>query len=373
MSAVKSAAVALPLLVELTLTAPLSAAVFQRGDANADGTVNISDAITVLGFLFLGSPAALQCEDAADVDDSGALNITDPVYLLGFLFLGGPAPPAPHGKCGPDPTADALDCAAFPPCPQKPGNPVIEGFDPIGENAEGYPEYRHLATGLIFVLLPGGSFLMGSPADEPGRYSGEGPVHEVELSPFLIAKYEVTQEVWERVMGSNPSGFRGGSRPVDQVSWNDTQAFCQATGLKLPTEAQWEYAARAGTRTAFYNGPITNLLCNRPLLDAIGWYSCNSGSRTHPVGEEAPNGFGLHDMAGNVWEWCEDVYDDAFYSRPEATMKDPLATAGSGFRVARGGGWHNDAQDCRSAMRGRSVGSPRNSNTGFRPALFPLP
>jgi formylglycine-generating enzyme required for sulfatase activity len=252
---------------------------------------------------------------------------------------------------------------------------LIEGFDPIGENEQGYPEYGHLATGLIFVLLPGGTFLMGSPADEPGRDSDEGPVHEVELSPFLISKYEVTQEVWEPVMGSNPSWFRGRTLPVERVSWNDAQAFCQAAGLKLPTEAQWEYAARAGTRTAFYNGPITQLSCTPldPLLDAIAWYCGNSGNRTHPAGEKAPNGFGLHDMSGNVYEWCEDVYDSGFYSRPEATMKDPLATTASGIRVIRGGSWLNFAQSCRSALRCWYSPSVRDSYLGFRPVFSPLP
>jgi formylglycine-generating enzyme required for sulfatase activity len=256
---------------------------------------------------------------------------------------------------------------------------LIEGFDPLGDNEQGYPEYCHLATGLIFVLLPGGSFLMGSPEDEPGYWFAEGRVHEVELSPFVIAKYEVTQEVWERVMGSNRSSFRdfpeSPSHPVEEVSWNDAQAFCQATGLKLPTEAQWEYAARAGTRTAFYNGPITQLSCTPldPLLDAIGWYCGNSGNRTHPVGEKAPNAFGLHEMHGNVWEWCKDVYDSSFYEKPEARKKDPDATTGSWLRVVRGGGWIYDARLCRSAERIRGAPSDRSTDLGFRPALFPLP
>jgi hypothetical protein len=172
MSAVTRFAVASIVLAGLT-TAPVSAAVFQRGDANADGTVNISDAITVLGFLFLGSPAALHCEDAADVDDSGALNITDPVYLLGFLFLGGPAPPAPFGRCGPDPTADVLGCAAFPPCPQKPQALAPPVLDP--------PPAAAVSTGTIVlsgsaaagatVEVTGGARLAMGPADASGRFA----------------------------------------------------------------------------------------------------------------------------------------------------------------------------------------------------------
>jgi formylglycine-generating enzyme required for sulfatase activity len=375
MSALKSSAVASILLAGLAMT-PLSAAVFQRGDANADGTVNISDAISVLGFLFLGWQEAVPCADAGDVDDSGTLDIADAVYLLGYVFQGGPAPPAPFGKCGPDPTADALDCAAFPPCPQKPGNPVIEGFDPLGENEQGYPEYRHLATGLSFVLLPGGTFLMGSPADEPGHQSDEGPVHEVELSPFLISKYEVTQEVWERVMGSNPSRFwnfpESPSHPVEQVSWNDAQAFCQATGLNLPTEAQWEYACRAGTRTAFYNGPITNPFeCADALLDAIGWYCGNSGSRTHPVGGKLPNAFGLHDMAGNVWEWCQDWYSATEYQGRQGGVMDPQGPGTGSGRVFRGGSWTNFAGECRASNRPFSSPGGRSGLIGFRVSMTP--
>jgi formylglycine-generating enzyme required for sulfatase activity len=250
----------------------------------------------------------------------------------------------------------------------------------IGDNEHGYPEYCHLATGILFVLLPGGTFFMGSPEDEPGHLSAEAPVHEVELSPFLIAKHELTQEVWERVMGSNPSFFRdlpeSPRHPVEVVSWNEAQDFCRQAGFKLPTEAQWEYAARAGTRTAFYNGPITQaVLCSPvdPVLDAIGWYCGNSGGRSHPVGGKAPNGFGLHDIAGNVLEWCEDVYDEGFYSRPEAAMRDPLATAGSDRAVNRGGGWYHFARFCRSASRRRIRPFDREPLLGLRPAFYPLP
>jgi formylglycine-generating enzyme required for sulfatase activity len=164
---------------------------------------------------------------------------------------------------------------------------------------------------------------------------------------------------------------------VEQVSWDQAQAFCQRTGLKLPTEAQWEYACRAGTRTAFQNGPITQPSCSPldPLLDAIGWYCGNAGGRSHQVGEKAPNAFGLHDMAGNVWEWCEDVYDPGFYSKPEAMVKDPLATTGSELqsRVVRGGGWLGNARHCRSAQRGGIAPLLQYHLLGFRPVLFPLP
>jgi formylglycine-generating enzyme required for sulfatase activity len=259
-------------------------------------------------------------------------------------------------------------------------DPLIEGFDLLGDNAQGHPEYCHLATGILFVLLPGGGFLMGSPDDEPGHLTFEGPVHEVELSPFLIAKYELTQEVWTRVMGSNPSQFRdfpeSPTHPVERVSWNEAQDFCAQTGLQLPTEAQWEYAARAGTRTAFHGGPITQaVLCTTldPVLDAIGWYCGNAGGRSHPVGLKAPNGFGLHDLAGNVHEWCEDVFDEGYYSKPEATMTDPLATAGSDRRVNRGGGWDNFARFCRSASRRGIRPTDREPILGLRPAFYPVP
>jgi formylglycine-generating enzyme required for sulfatase activity len=144
-------------------------------------------------------------------------------------------------------------------------------------------------------------------------------------------------------MGSNPSKYEGENLPVEKVTWYDCQEFCKKTGLSLPTEAQWEYACRAGT-TGPYGGTGN--------LDDMGWYKNNSSNKVHPVGEKQPNHFGLYDMHGNVCEWCEDVYDSEFYRKPEAAKKDPVSTSGSVFRPFRGGGaCRSDATDCRSAYR----------------------
>jgi formylglycine-generating enzyme required for sulfatase activity len=249
----------------------------------------------------------------------------------------------------------------------------VEGiFTLIGENAQGYKEYRHNQTGIDFVRLPGGKFNMGSPDSEAGWRFYEVPVHEVTLSPFLIAKFEATQAQWTRVMGSNPAwfhppGFPGdGSRPVETISWDDIQVFEAATGLTLPTEAQWEYACRAGT-----TGPFAGT----GNLDDMGWYGNNTpDENTYPVGQKQPNHFGLYDMHGNVAEFCEDIYDEDFYSKPEAKGPDPLATAGSENRVVRGGHYVDGADSCRSAERYGIFGQwDRSMDIGFRLAYYPIP
>jgi formylglycine-generating enzyme required for sulfatase activity len=230
-------------------------------------------------------------------------------------------------------------------------------FESLGLNAQGLPEYRHRKTDIIFVKLPGGKFLMGSPEDEKGRLGSEGPQHEVEVSPFVIGKYEVTQAEWRKVMGSEPSGFRGDDLPVERVSWHDCQEFCRNTGLRLPTEAEWEYACRAGSDEAFCFGDDTS------RLREYAWYTENSASKTHPVGRKKPNAFGLYDMHGNVGEWCEDVFRGDFLPR-----RDPFTSAPSKVRALRGGGWPCDAGLCRSALRDHSHPWIRYGLVGFRPA-----
>ena len=235
-------------------------------------------------------------------------------------------------------------------------------FEPLGPNAQGYSEYRHRKTGIVFVSLPGGKFWMGAQKADPSGQNydpeaedDEGPVHEVTLSPFLIGKHEVTQGQWKAVMGSNPFHFKGDDdRPVENVSFKDIQEFEAKTGLRLSTEAEWEYACRARTAT-----PIAGT----GKLDDMGWYDENSGGESHPVGKKAPNKFGLHDMHGNTEEWCEDVYDPDFYGKPEAREPDPVSVAGSEDRVCRGGCWDDNAWFCRSSYR-------HDNGPGFR--LFDL-
>ena len=219
---------------------------------------------------------------------------------------------------------------------------------------------------------------MGSPSNEPGRDSDEGPQHQVRLTrPFYMQTTEVTQAQWETVMGNNPSYFSGcPTCPVENVSWNDVQEFITKMNARgegtysLPTEARWEYAARAGSTTAFYNGDITELECGYdPNLDAIGWYCYNSGSKTHAVAGKAPNAWGLYDMSGNVWEWCSDWFASDYYSN--SPPDDPQGPSTGASRVFRGGSWLISARRCRSADRDYGPPDSRPSYFGFRLALSP--
>ena len=195
---------------------------------------------------------------------------------------------------------------------------------------------------------------------DPEAEENEGPVHEVTLSPFMIAKYEVTQAQWKSVMGTNPSRIKvDDDQPVELVSSADIKGLNAKTGLSLPTEAQWEYACRGGTTTPF---------AGTGKLDDMGWYGeAISLGTTRTVGQKAPNGFGLYDMHGNVWEWCEDVYDAGFYGKPEAGTPDPLSsTEGPDWDilVIRGGGWDERQARCRSSVRAKDF--DKNQDLGFR-------
>jgi len=234
------------------------------------------------------------------------------------------------------------------------------------------------------VLIPAGKFMMGSPATEAGRGSEEGPQHEVTISkPFYMGVFEVTQEQYEQVMGVNPSSFKGAKNPVENVSWDDAVEFCQKlsarTGKRvmLPTEAQWEYACRAGTTTAFHTGDVLKpgqanavfAQISKPgVWDAImawvGESSAQKTTQTRPAGSFPPNGFGLYGMHGNVWEWCSDWYDGDYYANSPKT--DPQGPEGGSYRVLRGGCWDSSPAVCRSAYRLWSSPDSRYFVIGFR-------
>lgn len=228
------------------------------------------------------------------------------------------------------------------------------------------------SLGMTFNQIPSGTFDMGSPEDEPGRQENEKQ-HQVTLTqPFYLQTTEITQKQWEAIMGDNPSWFDdcGENCPVEMVSWNDVQIFIEELNklgegtYRLPTEAEWEYACRAGSDTAFSSGEITET--GRGLdtnLDPFAWYAYNAEEKTHPVGLKSPNAWGLYDMHGNVMEWCSDWYGE-YSSEPATDPKGPLAGMA---RVLRGGYWYWSAGDCRSAIRGQQ-GNPnyRLSYTGFR-------
>lgn len=231
---------------------------------------------------------------------------------------------------------------------------------------------------LELVWIPPGEFIMGSPENEQGRYADEGPQHLVEISAgFWMGRHEVTQAQWQRVMGGNPSRYQSDRHPVEQVSWEDCGAFLKKLPaavvqwpadpleFQLPSEAEWEYACRAGTETALNNGAdLTSIMGRCPNLDKVAWYNANSGGKTqpetHPVGRKDANDWGLHDMLGNVWEWCRDgkrPYDPVARTDPEGQGE---------VRVSRGGSMSDYARFCRSAARYALAPNDKNFYLGLR-------
>ena len=235
------------------------------------------------------------------------------------------------------------------------------------------------------VLIPGGTFKMG---DIQGKGdNNERPVHDVSLSSFKMSIYEITQGLYQSVMGSNPSYLKlyGDNYPVDKVSWYDAVKFCNKlsdksgfgrcydestwecnfskNGFRLPTEAEWEYACRAGTETKYYTGNSVS------ELGSAGWYGSNSGHKIHPIGQKEANNFGLYDMHGNVWEWCNDWYGKDYYSSSPST--NPTGPTSGFHRVMRGGSWRNTAEGCRLAVRSRLYPVSQYNFLGFRVVCRP--
>ena len=235
------------------------------------------------------------------------------------------------------------------------------------ENETAGATCKEETTGMEFVYVPGGCFKMGSTLSK-----SEQPVHEICLKGFWMGKCEVTQAQWKTIMGNNPSGFKGANRPVETVSWNGAQEFLRKLNatvetrgraslqFRLPSEAEWEYAARAGTQTAYTFGD------DPARLGDYAWYLDNSNDQTHPVGQKQPNDFGLYDMHGNVWEWCADAWHDNYTGAPTdgstwGSLGDEKAN-----RLLRGGSWSGRPNGVRGASRRRVGPDLQDDFVGIR-------
>ena len=286
-----------------------------------------------------------------------------PILAFVSLLVGCTLPPDAA------PTTNRETALATPPPPPAP-LPVATFPVPVPAEFTGLLSQLTSTTGIKLVLIPAGTFMMGSAADEPDRGDDEGPQTRVTLTQnFFLGATDVTQGQYEAIMGTNPSDFKavGKDAPVDSVSWSDAMAFCQkltdrerAAGLlpsgyifTLPTEAQWEYACRAGTAEAYVGDPAE-----------MSWYGDNSGGKTHPVATKLPNAWGLYDMSGNVYQWCIDWYG----KYPGGSVQDWTGPATGKFHVLRGGSWYYTVLYCRSAYRDYDPGFVGNF-FGLRVAL----
>lgn len=252
-------------------------------------------------------------------------------------------------------------------------HPLADGCPPAWASAWGqdqfgiFVEFRIGDIDQRMRWIRPGIFRMGSPDDEPGRWNDEGPQHLVVIGRgFWLGETPVTQGLWQAVAGENPSRFQGDNRPVEQVSWVDCQRFCAqlserlpGPAFRLPTEAEWEYACRAGTSDAAYADAL------HLRLDDIAWYSKNGGGQTHAVRNKSPNPWGLYDTLGNVWEWCSDYAFRRYGSSSDIAI-DPIGPAAGGDRVIRGGSWVVDARGLRAAGRGANPPGDRDAYLGLR-------
>ena len=237
------------------------------------------------------------------------------------------------------------------------------GAKPVDESTKTFT-----VNGVSFKMIrvDGGTFTMGATSEqENDAYDDEKPTHQVTLSSYYIGETEVTQELWQAVMGSNPSYFCGAKMPVEQVTWDNCQEFIHTLNkligqsFRLPTEPEWEFAARGGNESYGYKYAGNN------IIDNVAWYYENSNERTHEVATKAANELGLYDMSGNVWEWCQDLY----CSYSSSSQPNPIGPSSSDNRVLRGGSWFDFAGICRVSNRDSGDPSLRNINLGLRLAL----
>ena len=316
-----------------------------QSDLNGDGFVDGGDLVALLAHW-------------GEADSDGTV---DAVGLAELLAAWGACPP-------PLPWATIIEAAVDPAVVTSPALRAAI-------TATGLPwRVRDNASNIEMLLVPPGVFNMGCSQSYATVCAGnENPVHQVTLTnAFYIGKTEVTQAQWTAEMGSNPSSFAGysdsPSRPVNNVSWNTVQSFLTQNSLRLPTEAEWEYAYRAGTVTAFHSSPeFPDGTDNDFALNAIAWSSGNAGSQTHAVAGLAANGFGLHDMAGNVLEWV----NDRFGAYPSGSVTNPEGATSGSYRVNRGGGWNTYYGDCRASYRYLGAQVDAFTYVGFRVVRTP--
>ena len=293
------------------------------GDVNADGSVNVSD-VTALVNQIIGSGS--YSAQACDVNGDGEVNVSDVTALVNLIINGG------------------------------------------GESE--FKNRTFTVNGVSFemIAVEGGTFTMGATSEQGSdAYDDEKPAHQVTLSSYYIGKTEVTQELWQAVMGSNPSKFSGTNLPVEKVSWEDCQSFViklnELTGknFRLPTEAEWEYAARGGNKSNGFKFSGGNNIAE------VAWYSKNGNKISHPVATKAPNELGIYDMSGNVWEWCSDWYSSSYYTSSSQT--NPTGPNSGSYRVYRGGSWSGNDRYCRVSHRDSNYPSYRFNYVGLRLAL----
>jgi formylglycine-generating enzyme required for sulfatase activity len=292
-----------------------------KGDVNGDGTVTAADVTAIYDYLLNND---MTHYSTADVNNDGNITAADVTFIYDILL----------GNVQPD---------------------------------EGVTEYSVGGVKFKMVDVEGGTFNMGATVEQASdAFDDEKPAHQVTLSSFAIGQTEVTQELWQAVMGNNPSSFTGDlQRPVEYVSWNDCQQFItqlnQMTGknFRLPTEAEWEYVARGGNKSQGYK------YAGSHIIDDVAWCYSNANLTTHPVATKAPNELGLYDMSGNVNEWCQDWYGS--YSADAQT--NPTGPSSGSSRVVRGGSYYNNARGCRVAYRFKLAVTNRVSYLGLRLAM----
>ncbi len=306
------------------------------------------------------------------------------LLVLGCSGVGDQSPPP--DVLGENSEPEPLHVA---PVAAKPPGLAVAPFDAEEARAHQAAWAEHLGVeveiensiGTQLRLIPPGEFMMGSPESEQGRFDNEGPQHRVRITrSFYLGVYPVTQSQWESVMGNNPSwlseggimsdrvsGLSTGDFPVEMISWKDAQEFIgrlnerseeTARVYRLPTEAEWEYACRAGTTTRYYFGDDTG---------DLGEYASYSDRRIHPIGQKRPNAWGLYEMHGNVFEWCSDWFSEDYYAN--SPLEDPTGPESGSDRVIRGGCWHSAAGYCRSASRNWGSPGSRFDSLGFRLAF----